>query len=101
MGNNNSYLAPDHTGRARFFETPIDVDRRDVVNEAIRNYNSGHIFGITNTKYRDDECKYCDKLKEILGDKLQDCRAYTKEDFKFADGGQPRYLIHYDFKLGW
>jgi hypothetical protein len=88
MGNNNSYLEPDHNRRARFFETDKDVDRRNVVNEAIKNYNSGHIFGTTYTKYRDDECKYCDKLKQILGDKLQDCRAYDKIS---------RFIV-YDFK---
>jgi hypothetical protein len=99
MGNNDSYLEPDHTGRERFFKTTEDIDRINVVNEAIRNYNSGHIFGSTNTKYRDDECKYCDKLKEILGDKLQDCRADTIDDYEFPDV-MPRYFINYDFKFG-
>jgi hypothetical protein len=32
MGNNNSYLEPDHTGRERFFITTEDIDRIDVVN---------------------------------------------------------------------
>jgi hypothetical protein len=70
-----------------------DTHRIAIVNQAVKDYNAGHIGGTAIVDYSDKELNYCEKLREIIGDDLVSCR-YTKHPIK-----SDKYILHYDFNL--
>lgn len=86
MGNrtslrNDQILTPDPLKRSKnihkhsheiILSLPKD-DKIDVVNDVVNQYNDGVMRGSTRTNFRDDRVHYCDKVKEVFGDKLEFC----------------------------
>lgn len=83
---NNSLLTPDPHKREksilnkqkqaellRLAQKPPKDDKFAVINDVIKQYNDGVTRGSTYTNFRDGDAHYCDKLKEIFGDKLDFC----------------------------
>jgi hypothetical protein len=86
-------IMPDTNNREKIIRKYLEDDRREVINYAIKEYNSGKASGYTETGYNDDTCNYCDNIKAILGSKLKSCEYHNGE----GEFGALRHSIHYKF----
>ena len=92
MGNNSSYLTPDHDKRAKiFYNSPENREQRikenelrSVINEAVKSYNSGCISNDIEVKFPNENA-YCDKLNEILEGKVAYCEIYKAHEEVYID----------------
>jgi hypothetical protein len=81
----------------------IEHNKKAVINKVVKQYNDGYKDGFIEVEFTENEARYCNKLREIIGRDLQNCK-YKEEIVKKFDGDVfntvydgPERRIYYSF----
>lgn len=105
MGGTSSYVIPDHYEREKIIYNRENYEQRrkeneliDVVNSAVKQYNSGCFKGETKVMFP-KENSYCDKLNEILEGKVASCEIVKASSYAYDEVyHEVGYYMSYSFK---